>query len=199
MIQRMFEKGCAVEVPTSESFGEQTRFANGQVLFVLASSVSLPFYADAVDKAAKFKWNIALPPASGQPAVVLSGADLVIHKTTPEKELAAWLVIKFLSEKAQTVRWADETGYLPVRKSVRTELLAGFQKDEFYGPVTDHFGKLFDGLPSSVIEPPIAGYDAVRGILDRDVMSKAMTDSKADAKMLLDAAVRKANDTKSVR
>ena len=195
MIQRMFEKGCAVEIPTNEQFGEQIRFANGQVLFVMASSISLPFYADAVGKAAKFKWDIALPPASNQPVVVLSGADLIVHKTTPEKELAAWLVIKFLSEKAQTVRWADETGYLPVRKSAQSDLLAGFRKNKFYSPVVDLFGKLFDWLPSSVTEPPIAGYDAVRGLLDRGVMSKAMADPKADAKTLLEAAVKKANDT----
>jgi multiple sugar transport system substrate-binding protein len=195
MIQRMAAQGCAVQVSTSERFGEETRFANGQVLFVLASSVSLPYYADSVSQAGKFKWDIALPPNSGKPVIVLSGASLNIHKTTPEKELAAWLVIKFLSEKAQTVKWADETGYLPVRQSAQADLLAGFRKNKFYSPVVDLFGKLFDWLPSAMGEPPVGGYDSVRYSIDRDVMSKALADPKADAATLLDAAVKKANDT----
>jgi len=199
MIQRMFERGCAVEVPSSENFGEQARFAKAQVLFVLASSTSLSFYADAVSKAGRFKWDIALPPHTGTPGVVLSGASLVIHKTTPEKELAAWLVIRFLSAKQQTTRWSAATGYLPLRASARADTLAGLRQDRFYGPVADLYGKLMDWLPASVAEPAVAGYDAVRLLIDREVMSKVITDPKADVKALLDAAVKKANDTISDR
>ncbi|HEX9116836.1 MAG TPA: hypothetical protein VGA61_12275, partial [Anaerolineae bacterium] len=102
LIQRLFKNGCAVEVPTSERYGEQNRFANGEVLFVLASSSGLPFYADAISKAGKFQFDIAMPPNTGKPAINLYGASVSVYKTTPEKELAAWLVIKFLGEKAQT-------------------------------------------------------------------------------------------------
>lgn len=38
MIQRMFKNKCAVEIPVAERNGEQTRFGNGEVLFVFASS-----------------------------------------------------------------------------------------------------------------------------------------------------------------
>jgi multiple sugar transport system substrate-binding protein/sn-glycerol 3-phosphate transport system substrate-binding protein len=195
MIQRMMAQGCAVEVPTSERFGEEARFANGQVLFVLASSISLPYYADSVGKAAKFKWSIAPPPAGGKPLVVLSGASLSIHTTTPEKELAAWLVIKFLSERAQTARWAEETGYLPIRASAQAGVLAGLRTNRFYSPVADLYARLFEWLPFATSEPSVAGYDTVRYSMDRDVVSRALADPKADAKALLDAAVKKANDT----
>ena len=71
MIQTLFEKGCAVEIPTSERYGEQNRFGNGEVLFVFASSSGLPFYKETVDKGGKFKWDIAMLPntrqAGGQP------------------------------------------------------------------------------------------------------------------------------------
>ena len=46
----------------------------------------------------------------------------------------------------------------------------------------------------AMIESPVAGYDPVRVLIDTDVMSKVLTDPKADVKALLDAAVKKSND-----
>ena len=193
MIQRLFEKKCAVEIPTSERYGEQNRFGNGEILFVLASSSGLPFYADTVNKGAKFKFDIAMPPFNGKPAINLYGASVSVYKTTPEKELAAWLMIKFLGEKAQTTRWAIQTGYLPVRASAKNDVIAAFKKDALYGPVADSYAKMFDWAQYSLIESPVAGYDPVRALIDTDVMSKVLTDPKADVKGLLDAAITKAN------
>ncbi len=195
MIQRLFEKGCAVEVPTSERFGEQTRFARGQVLFVFGASSSLTFYADAVNKGGRFKWNIALPPNNGQPVVNLYGASISVHKTTPEKELAAWLVLKFLGGTAQTARWAIQTGYLPVRTSAQSKVTAAFKSDPSWGVAADMYARLFDWISYSMSEPSAAGYDAVRTILARDILEKVVADPEVDAKALLDASVKKANDT----
>jgi multiple sugar transport system substrate-binding protein len=195
MIQRLFEKGCAVEIPTSEKNGEQNRFANGEVLFVLASSSGLPFYADAVSKSktGTFKWDINLPPNTGKPTINLYGASVSVYKTTPEKELASWLVIKFLSEKAQTTKWASATGYLPVRQSAKADVIAAFKADKKWGPVADSYAKMFDWAQYSLIESPVAGYDPVRALIDKDVMSKVIADPKADVKKLLDDAVTKSN------
>jgi multiple sugar transport system substrate-binding protein/sn-glycerol 3-phosphate transport system substrate-binding protein len=195
MIQRLFEKGCAVEVPTSERFGEQTRFAKGQVLFVLGASSSLTFYADAVNKGSRFKWNIALPPNNGQPVVNLYGASISVHKTTPEKELAAWLVLKFLGGTAQTARWVIQTGYLPVRKSALSQVTAAFKSDPNWGVAADMYANLFDWIPYSMSEPSAAGYDAVRTILARDIVDKVVADPNVDARALLDTSVKNANDT----
>src|SRR5205807_3450270 len=86
---------------------------------ILGASSGLPFFQQAVDQGGKFKWDIALLPYTDKPAVDLYGASVSVYKTTPEKELAAWLVIKFLGEKAQTTKWALSTGYLPVRQSAK--------------------------------------------------------------------------------
>ena len=194
MIQRMAKNGCLVEVPATERYGEQNRFGNGEVLFVLASSSGLPFYFDTVNKGAKFKWDIAMPPNSGKPAINLYGASISVYKTTPEKELAAWLVIKFLGEKAQTTRWAVQTGYLPVRKSAKDDVIAAFKKDPLWGPVADSYAKMFDWAQYSMIESPVAGYDPVRSLIDKEILSKAIADTNADAKAILDEVVKKSND-----
>ena len=194
MIQRMAKNGCLVEIPATERYGEQNRFGNGEVLFVLASSSGLPFYFDTVNKGAKFKWDIAMPPISGKPAINLYGASISVYKTTPEKELAAWLVIKFLGEKAQTTKWAVQTGYLPVRKSAKDDVIAAFKKDPLWGPVADSYAKMFDWAQYSMIESPVAGYDPVRSLIDKEILSKAIADPNADAKAMLNDVVKKSND-----
>ncbi|MBI4675438.1 MAG: extracellular solute-binding protein [Chloroflexi bacterium] len=194
MIQRMFKAKCAVEIPTSERFGEQNRFANGDILFVFASSSGLPFYQDAVSKGGKFAWDIALLPNTGKPTVNLYGASVSVYKTTPEKELAAWLVLKFLGEKAQTAKWSVNTGYLPVRQSAKDEVVTFFKTSPQWKDVADTYGKMFDWAQYAMIESPVAGYDPVRKMLDEEVMSKVISDPNADVKKLLDDAVAKAND-----
>jgi len=194
MIQRMIANKCAVEIPVSERNGEQSRFAKGDVLFTTGSSSGLPFYQSAVAAGGKFKWDIAMLPNSGKPAVNLYGASVSVYKTTPEQELASWLVIKFLSEKAQTTRWAIQTGYFPVRQSAQADVIAGFKQDtKKWGPVADSYAKMFDWIQYAKVESPVAGYDPVRLAIDKDLLSKVITDPKADIKAILDAAVTAAN------
>ena len=193
MVARMLQNKCAVEIPTSESFGNQTRFGNGQLLFTMGSSSGLPFFQQAVDQGGKFKWDIALLPYTDKPAVNLYGASVSVYKTTPEKELAAWLVIRFLGEKAQTTKWALSTGYLPVRQSAKDDVIKGFKADKTWGPVADSYAKMFDWAQYSVVESPVAGYDPVRTSIDKDVITAVIQNPKSDVKKLLDDAVVKAN------
>lgn len=195
MLQKLFADKCAVEIPTSERYGEQNRFGKGEVLFVFASSSGLPFYQQAVDAGAKFNWGISMLPNSGKPAVNLYGASVSVYKTTPEQELAAWLVIKFLGEKAQTARWAAQTGYLPVRQSAKADVLAAFEKDTLWKPVMGYYAQMFDWTQYAMIESPVAGYDPVRSLIDKDLMSVVITDPKADVKALLKTTIDKANAT----
>jgi len=191
--QQLFKNKWAVEILPSERYGEQTRFAAGDIMYVFSSSSGLPFYQDAVQKGGKFKWDIALLPHPGTPGVNLYGASVSVFKTTPEKELAAWEVIKFLGQTAQTAKWAIATGYLPVRKSAKDIVVSAYKNDPKWGPVADSYAKMFDWFQYAQIESPVAGYDAVRTLIDQDVMSKVITDSSVSPKSLLDAAVTKSN------
>jgi multiple sugar transport system substrate-binding protein len=192
-IQRLFKNKCAVEIPTSERNGEQNRFAAGQLLFVFASSSGLPFYQDAISKGGNFKWDIALLPNTGKPAVNLYGASVSVYKTTPEKELAAWLVIKYLGEKAQTSKWAINTGYLPVRQSAKADVVAAYKADPKWGTAADSYAKMFDLIQYGMVESTVAGYDPVRDLIDKEIMTKAATDPSADPKKIVDDVVTKSN------
>jgi multiple sugar transport system substrate-binding protein/sn-glycerol 3-phosphate transport system substrate-binding protein len=196
MIQRLFEKKCAVEIPLGDLRGAQNSFGRGDILFVFAPSSNLPTYQDAVSlSGAKFKWDIAMLPNNGTPAVNLYGASISIYKTTPERELAAWLVIKYLGEKSQTIKWATATGYLPVRQSAKDDVVKFYSTDPKWGPdLAKSYAQMFDWAQYAMIEAPVAGYDPVRDLIDKDVMSKVITDPRADVKKLLDDAVKKSND-----
>ena len=193
MIQRMFKNKCAVEIPTSERNGEQNRFAAGQIMFTFASSSGLPFYQEGVSKGANFKWDIGMLPNNGKPAVNLYGASVSVYKTTPEKELAAWLMIKYLGEKAQTTKWAVNTGYLPVRQSAKDDVLAAYKADPKWGAAADSYAKMFEWFQYAKVESPVAGYDPVRDLIDKEIATKAATDPNADPKKLADDGVAKAN------
>lgn len=193
MMQRMFKNKCAVEVPTSERNGEQNRFGAGQAMFTLGSSSGLPFYQQAVAGGGNFNWSIDMPPDNGQPAINLYGASISVYKTTPEKELAAWLVLKFLGEKTQTTKWASATGYLPVRQSAKEDVINNFKNDPKWGTVADSYAKMFDWAQYSKVESPVAGYDPVRDLIDKQVMTRVMTDFDTDPKSILDEVVASSN------
>jgi multiple sugar transport system substrate-binding protein len=193
MMQRLFKNKCAVEVPSSERNGEQNRFGAGNAMFTFGSSSGLPFYQQAVTSGGKFQWSIEMPPISGQQAINLYGASISIYKTTPEKELASWLVLKYLGDKAQTTKWAVNTGYLPVRQSAKQDVINAYKNDPKWGPVADSYAKMFDWAQYSKIESPVAGYDPVRDLIDKQAMTKVMTDSETDPKKILDDVVAQAN------
>ena len=52
---------------------------------------------------------------------------------------------------------------------------------------------MFDWVQYAQVESPVAGYDPVRDLIDKEVASRAMSDPTADPKKLLDDAVAKAN------
>jgi ABC-type glycerol-3-phosphate transport system substrate-binding protein len=107
----------------AKKFDDQSEFGNGKSAFTMSSTSGLTFY-DAAVKAGKngvFSWNIAPIPqssSSGQPAIDLYGASVSIPKTTPQKQIAAWLFIRWFSEPKQQASWTHVSLYFPVRKSV---------------------------------------------------------------------------------
>jgi ABC-type glycerol-3-phosphate transport system substrate-binding protein len=106
----------------SGAFGDQTDFGNGKVEFAIGSTAGLPFYYQAVAGSAKpFNWSIAPIPhgPNGKNYVDIFGPSIGIMKTTPERQKAAWLFLKFLLTKDVEVEWAQVTTYFPATKSAQ--------------------------------------------------------------------------------
>ena len=190
-IADMVKSGCAYQIAKSND--DQAAFGEGKVVFTLGSTSGLSYYKSAVDKGAKFNWNIAIIPQgdnNGPPVTTGYGGNVTLFKSNaPEKELAAWLFAKYFASTEVSARWSTATGYLPVRKSSADTQV-----------VKDQFQKL---PPYQVAVTEIQQYarpeTSVRGTQDtrtfiQDAWAAIIGDPSLDPKKLLDEAVQKGND-----
>ena len=153
-IQDLFSEGCATVV--AERYGDQTDFGNGNLLFTVGSSSGLPFYQSVVDDGAGHAWSIApIPGTVSEPVMNVYGASVSIPRSTPEKELATWLFVKYYTNPDVQATWARASNYFPVRQSVADGLEDYFTENPAYAVA-------FDLLQYGRAEPPVPGYDFVR-------------------------------------
>ncbi len=185
----MIASGCANRV--AEQYGDQNDFANGVNLFYIGSTSGLPFIASGIaeSEAGDFEWTIAPIPyadlgAEG-PTQNIYGASVSITASTPEAELASWLFLRWMSEPAQQATWARVSNYFPVRASVAAELGDYFMDNP-------QFEAAFNLLGSTAAEPPVAGYDVIRDMIEEQAFF-AILDG-ADAQSTLDALTDEANE-----
>lgn len=173
-LQDLFASGCATLV--TESFGDQTDFGAGKLLFTVGSSSGLPFYQTAVDSGAQFAWSVAaIPHTTADPVMNVYGASVSIPKTTPEAELATWLFVKYYTNPEVQAKWAEVSQYFPVRASVANSMADYFTSMPAYKTA-------FDLLQYSHFEPPTPGYDFVRSMVN-EVMSAIVEGADVDSSL----------------
>ena len=155
MVQGLIREG-AVDL-LGERYEDQTGFALGQVLFMIRSSSGLPFVASALaDAPARFEWDVAPPPRAGEdPVLNVYGASVSVCRSTPEKQLASWLFLKWFTSPEQQARWVRASNYFPVRRSTAAQLAGYFEENPRYG-------KAYGFLDFGKTEPTVPGYEAVR-------------------------------------
>jgi multiple sugar transport system substrate-binding protein/sn-glycerol 3-phosphate transport system substrate-binding protein len=181
-LQDLFTSGCATLV--TERYGDQTDFGAGKLLFSIGSTSGLPFYGSAVNEGAQFEWSVAPIASTLEKAPVnIYGASVSIPKTTPERELAAWLFIKYYTSAEVNAKWAVVSNYFPVRKSSANALADYFAQNPTYAFA-------FSQLGNGKFEPPTVGYDFVR---DRVVEVMAAIVDGGNVQELLDALNEEAN------
>jgi multiple sugar transport system substrate-binding protein/sn-glycerol 3-phosphate transport system substrate-binding protein len=158
----LYEQGPARKI--AERYGDQTDFGNQKVLFTIGSSSGLPYYGLAVDagEAGSFEWSVAPPPYTGSRAAVnVYGASVSVPSTTPERQLAAWIFVRWFTEPAQQAEWVGISNYFPVRYSVADNLSDYFAENPRY---EDAFNIL--QTSDTKAEPPFLGYSEVRDMVN---------------------------------
>ena len=159
-LQRLVKAGLARKI--ARKYDDQAEFGNGVVAFTTGSTSGVPYYDSAVTagKNGPFDWTIAAIPQSSTsrpPAIDLYGASVSVTRTTPQKQLAAWLFIRWFSEPKQQAAWTHESLYFPVRRSAEPLIADILKKDP-------RFRTAWTLLKTADLkaEPPFAGYDLVR-------------------------------------
>lgn len=158
LMKKLYDDGYGIKI--AERYGDQTDFGNRKVLFTMGSTSGLPYYARAIEgsEMGAFEWSVApIPHTTQTPVMDVYGASLSVPKSTPEKQLAAWIFIKWLSSAEQQARWVRASNYFPVRESTASELTDYFKENPQY---EDAFNILTTSVTKA--EPPFAGYDEVR-------------------------------------
>lgn len=99
--------------------------ADKKVLFAIASTGGVSYLASSLE-ASPFSLDVnctLVPHAEGhEPKMVLQGGSLAIlaHPNDPQdadRQLAAWMFYKYITQKSNCLRWAAQTGYVPIKKS----------------------------------------------------------------------------------
>ena len=177
MLKRLYDGGYAY---TPTGFDWQNDFAQGKLAYTFASTSSRPFIAAAMKT--PVNWSVSLPPGG---KTVMFGANIAVFKTTPQKQLACWLFIKWFSEQAQTADWATKSFYMPVRKSAANE-----EGLKTYWQTKDPQGKqAYDAIGSSVPEPNVRGQQDIRDVITNMYVS-VMTGKATPEQALKDAATK---------
>lgn len=166
-LQQMQVDGCVNRV--TERNSDRFDFALQVNLFYFGSSAAVPFVESAIAESGlgEFDWTIAAVPytdfGAESPTQKLNGASVSIPRTSSEAELAAWLFVRWLAEPEQQAEWAMVSNYFPVRFSAAEQLTD-------YMATNTRYAAAFDLLAATRMVPPVAGYDAVRSMVELEGM-----------------------------
>ena len=138
---------------------DRVDLAGGKALFTIAPSSELPAYKTAVDQGGLFRWGVApLPHNTPDPVTNFVGQSWTVFKTTTQRQLAAWLFIRWFTGSNQTRRFAEATTTLPLRNSAAQTIL----KKQNLDPNV----KIVLGLlPFGQSEPAVTGWEPARDVL----------------------------------
>jgi len=183
LLQRMFQEGTAYQ--PAEKYGDQTDVSSNKAAFALGSTAGLKYWVSAFEtNAPDSEWGIIPPPHdTPDPVVDIYGPSVCVFKTTPERQLASWLFIRWFTEKEQTAKWAEDSSYFPVRASAAAEMTDFFASKPMYA-------QAWSWVKYGRTEPNIPGWQEVRGIIG-DAMTAII--NGADVQTTLDKAVEDAN------
>ena len=145
----IWDSGCAY--PT-ESY-PNPEFATRRALFTVSSTAGLPYQVAAFDAegAIKDDWTlIPFPGKDGGQAVNLFGQYVAMGNTNPERMMAAWVFLKYLSSPEVQAKWIEGSAYYPTRTDTLQYLDAYSQDNPIwsYGLSFLDIGKAEPAWPS---------------------------------------------------
>jgi multiple sugar transport system substrate-binding protein len=175
-LQDTAKSGCF-----SPSDGESIQdFARGKAAMIFAQTTQLPEIFKAVEARGGFRWNVSpVPYGRRDPTLTISGPAWVMMKSTPAKQLAAWLFIRWFAETPQAVRWSQLTGLLPLRQSAGAGLANEFAANA-------GLKVAFDLLSVARAQPDVPQWDAIAELLVHAVTSSV--EGNDPAQLLNEAA-----------
>jgi len=155
-LRGLSEVNCAWQTANGDPI---TSFANREALFITASLEDLPGVARAFASAQSTDtWKVISFPGTNADAFVVYGSSYVILNSTNEKQLAAWIFVRWLLDNKQDARWVETTHLFPIRTST-VDLLGDYEKTH------PQWAQALKLLPQGEIQPQLASWRKVRVML----------------------------------
>ncbi|WP_420642319.1 extracellular solute-binding protein [Candidatus Leptofilum sp.] len=136
--------------------------ASRNALFAQGSSSGIPFYVGDFATIAEDAGTepdeygvAAIPHITGDPVMNIYGGDVMIVKTTPEQQLAAWQFVKWFTSPEPQARWVEASNYFPTNAGA-VEFLGDYNEQN---PV---WATALDLLQYGKFEPQLISYQSVR-------------------------------------
>ncbi|MBS1250266.1 MAG: hypothetical protein MAG431_01859 [Chloroflexi bacterium] len=174
--KEMWDEGCAFATDTYPN----PEFATRQALFIMSSNVEIPYLDRAFDieGATEDEWTmIPFVGPDGTKAVNADGQYFGIVDTTPERKLATWLFLKYLSTPEVQAERSSLNAFYPVRKRAKDIL-------EEYKIEKPHWGSGLDLLMYGRGEPFRVSWQPVRRFV-HDAFKYMLQGSTEDIPMIL--------------
>jgi len=156
------DSGCAW---LDTSVDAQSAFANRHALFIVGSLFDIYTQREAFAQAGNTDEWVVLPfPSSNQPAVDTYGPSILITRSNPTKQLAAWLVTKWLVYPLNQSEWVQALETYPTRLSS----LGYMDGSTVSNP---QWAQALNLIPDARSEPSLASWRVMRWALE-DVISQ---------------------------
>ncbi len=154
MLKRMYDKGCAYFF--TEGYPDP-EFAARHALFTMGSTSGIPFYVnDLANIGSSDDFAVlAIPYTTEYPVQNIYGGDVMIPKTSPEQQLAAWIFIKWFTSPDIQAEWVKATNYFPTRATTN-DFLADYMASNPQWAAANAL------LPYGIYEPQLISYTEVR-------------------------------------
>jgi multiple sugar transport system substrate-binding protein len=115
-IKRLFDSHCAwisTETTPFDSFARRSGlFISGDLAELQTEMASMQRLKNSDE------WTVLPFPGSQENVVVTYGPSYSILKSTPDKQMAAWLFVRWLLSPESQSQWVEQTGLFPLRHSV---------------------------------------------------------------------------------
>ena len=157
--------GCAWFDTEVDAKGE---FANRQALFVVGSMFDISAQQQAFAQAGNNdEWLVIPFPSNTEPVVDSYGPSLLITRSNPARQLAAWLVAEWLVYPPNQAKWAEALGTYPTRQSSSSYLPEATRANP-------QQAQALELLPKARSEPSLASWSVMRWAFE-DVMEQLFT------------------------
>jgi len=175
LLETLAREELLYQIPP-QTFDDQAAFIQDKVAFVTrTSSARSGFQLMMADRPDQWRMT-RIPQANPDaPATVMYGPNVSIFNTTPEQQHAAWGFIKYFTSPAISARWATQTGYVPIRKSVASDPLI----QKFWAEWPDNRAA-YDCIPFARAEPHLNGWQEIRQHMET-AMTEVVTRIKTGA------------------